>query len=131
MIVKIVKQKKIELNKNNIKLMLYIKYNMNKNINELFNDSTSDFFSANKVTISVEKRNGRKCITNVIGMADDLDLSKILSYLKKTYSCNGSIIKDATYGEVLSFTGDQKENIYNFFIDEEIYKKDDIIIKGI
>ena len=94
-------------------------------------DKENDLFGSSKVTISVEKRNGRKCITNVIGMAEDLDLSKILSYLKKTYSCNGSIIKDATYGEVLSFTGDQKENIYNFLIDEEIYKKDDIIIKGI
>ena len=111
---------------NNINITLYIII-MNNNPF----DKENDLFGSSKVTISVEKRNGRKCITNVIGMADDLDLSKILSYLKKTYSCNGSIIKDATYGEVLSFTGDQKENIYNFLIDEEIYKKDDIIIKGI
>lgn len=83
-----------------------------------------------KVTITVEKRNGKKCITNIIGMADDLDLKKILSYLKKTYNCNGSIIKDEQYGEVMSFTGDQKENIYNFLVNEEIYKKEDIIVKG-
>ena len=31
----------------------------------------------------------------------------------------------------MSFTGDQKENIYNFLVDEEIYKKEDIIIKGV
>lgn len=104
---------------------------MNKNINELFDKSIDDSFSSSKVTISVEKRNGRKCITNVIGMADDLDLNKILSYLKKTYNCNGSIIKNNEYGEVMAFTGDQKEYIYNFLIDEEIYKKDEIIIKGI
>jgi len=96
-----------------------------------FDDDNKDLFDNSKVTISVEKRNGKKCITNVIGMADDLDLPKILSYLKKTNNCNGSIIKDDKYGEVMSFSGDIKENIYNFLIKEEIYKKEDIIVKGI
>lgn len=83
-----------------------------------------------KVTISIEKRNGKKCITNVIGMAEDLDLKKILSYLKKKHNCNGSIIKDEKHGEVMLFSGDQKENIYNFLIKEDIYKAEDIIVKG-
>lgn len=96
------------------------------NINEFQND-----LFVEKVTIAVEKRNGKKCKTNVIGMADDLDLHKILSYLKKTYNCNGSIIKDEKHGEVMSFSGDQKENIYKFLIEEKIYNKEDIIIKGI
>ena len=100
--------------------------NMMLNNNEFQNALFSE-----KVTISVEKRNGKKCITNVIGMADDLDLPKILSYIKKTHNCNGSIIKNDTHGEVMSFSGDQKENIYNFLINEEIYKKEDIIVKGI
>ena len=46
-------------------------------------------------------------------MAHDLDLKKILSYLKKTYNCNGSIIKDEQFGEIITLTGDQKVNIYN------------------
>jgi translation initiation factor 1 len=97
---------------------------------DIFGDINKQLFSS-KVTISVEKRNGKKCITSVTGMANDLDLKKILSYLKKTYNCNGSIIKDEKNGEVMSFSGDQKENIYNFLIKEEIYKNEDIIIKGV
>lgn len=100
------------------------------NTGDIFNDIESSLFTE-KVTISVEKRNGKKCITNVIGMAEDLDLPRILSYLKKKHSCNGSIIKDETHGEIMSFSGDQKENIYNFLVNEEIYKKEDIIIKGV
>jgi len=103
---------------------------MNINSNDIFNGQ-NDLFENSKVTISVEKRNGKKCITNVIGMAEDLDLKKIMSYIKKTYSCNGSIIKDEKHGEVISFSGDQKENIFNFLVDEEIYKKEDIIVKGV
>ena len=63
-----------------------------------FDDEDGDGFSTNTVTISVNKRNGKKCITSVIGMAKDLDLKKILSYIKKTYSCNGSIINNEEYG---------------------------------
>ena len=99
-------------------------------INDIFNDIQADLFEE-KVTISVGKRNGKKCITNVIGMADDLDLKKILSYLKKKHNCNGSIIKHEKYGEVMTFSGDQKENVYNFLINEEICKREDIIVKGV
>ena len=94
-----------------------------------FDDDSS--FSKNIVTISVQKRNGRQCITSITGMAQDLDLKKIISYLKKKYNCNGSIIKDVQFGEVITLTGDQKENVYNFLIGEEINKKDEIIIKGV
>lgn len=100
------------------------------NTDDIFNDLESTLFT-DKVTIAVGKRNGKKCITNIIGMADDLDLKKILSYLKKTYNCNGSIVKDETHGEVISLTGDQKENVYNFLVEEKIYKKEDIIVKGV
>ena len=95
------------------------------------NFDDNDIFSKECVTISVQKRNGKKCITTITGLAEDLDLKKILSYFKKTYSCNGSIIKDETFGEVITLTGDQKENFYNFLIKEEINKKNEIIIKGI
>ena len=96
-----------------------------------FEEIDENPFETSKVTIVVDKRGGKKCITNVIGMADDLDLKKILSYIKKTHNCSGSIIKDEKHGEVMTFTGDQKENIYNFLIHEEIYKKEDIIVKGV
>lgn len=104
---------------------------MNNKVNDLndFNFETELF--ASKVTIIVKNRSGKKCITNVVGMDEELDLRKILSYLKKKYSCNGSIIKHEEHGEVMVFSGDQKENIYNFLVDEQIYKKDDIIIKGV
>jgi translation initiation factor 1 len=94
-------------------------------------DFDNELFSKNIVTISVQKRNGRQCITTISGLAKDLDLPKIISYLKKKYNCNGSIIKDEQFGEVITLTGDQKENIYNFLIGEEINKKDEIIVKGI
>jgi translation initiation factor 1 len=54
-----------------------------------------------------------------------------LSYIKKKYSCNGSIVNDEKYGKVMSFTGDQQKNIYDFLINENINKIDEIILKGV
>ena len=96
-----------------------------------FDEEDNDGFSTDSVTISVNKRNGKKCITSVIGLAKDLDLKKILSHIKKIHSCNGSIVNDEKYGEVMNFSGDQKKNIYDFLIKEEINRKDEITLKGI
>ena len=49
---------------------------------------------------------------------------------KKTYNCNGTILDDEKFGNVITLTGNQTDNVYNFFIAEEIYNKDNIIIKG-
>ena len=96
-----------------------------------FKFDNDEDFSTNNVTISVNNRNGKKCITSVTGLAKDLDLKKILAYIKKKYNCNGTIIDNEEYGEVITFTGDQKKNIYDFLIKEEINKKEDITLKGI
>jgi len=102
------------------------------NTNDFFSlDEADQYFTNSKVTINVQKRNGKKFITTITGMATDLDLKKIIKYIKKTHNCNGSIINDEKYGEIISLSGDQKENFYNFLISEEINKKEDIIVKGI
>ena len=95
-------------------------------MDNLFEDS----FSTSKVTLSVRQRNNRQFITIIEGIADDLDLDKILKHIKQTYNCNGNIIKDEKFGNIIKLTGNQRDNIYNFFINEEIYTKNNIIIKG-
>jgi translation initiation factor 1 len=101
------------------------------NSSDLFSlDEVQEFFTQSKVTIAMQKRNGRKCITTITGMADDLDLKMILSHIKKTHNCNGAIIKDEKYGEIITLSGDQRENFFNFLIQEQINKTEDIIVKG-
>ncbi len=79
------------------------------------------------VTIQTQQRNGKK---SVVGLTEDLDLKKILSHLKKTYQCNGFISKDSKLGEVITLTGDQRENVLKFLIEEQINRADEITIKG-
>ena len=84
-----------------------------------------------KVTIFVKKRNNRQSDTTISGLAIDLDLKKILSYMKKHFNCTGSIVSDPKFGEVICLTGNQKEQVFNFLVNEEICKKEKIIVRGV
>ena len=43
--------------------------------------------NAYKVHIRVQQRNGRKCITTVQGLKDDLDAKRICRAMKKNFQC--------------------------------------------
>jgi len=85
---------------------------------------------ATKIHVRVQQRNGRKCITTVQGLADDLDIKRILKALKKTFQCNGTVNADVEMGEILQVSGDQRSNIRSFFVDQEICHDDQIVIHG-
>jgi translation initiation factor 1 len=99
---------------------------------DLLAEREKDLFTSEKniVHIRIQQRNGRKCITLVQGIADDLDLRKILKYLKKVYSTNGSITTDPTYGEIIQLQGDQRKNVYDSLIEWQISPKQDIKVHG-
>jgi len=94
-------------------------------------ENKDDLLEDDKATIFLKKRNNRQSDTTIYGLAKDLDLKKMISYMRKHFNCSGSITNDPEFGEVICLTGDQKENVFNFLVNEEIYKKDKIIIKGI
>lgn len=95
-----------------------------------------DPFAANtgkdtsKVHVRVQQRNGRKCITTIQGLADDLDVLKITRALKKTFQCNGSVTQDPELGEIIQLSGDQRTNVRAFFVDQEVCHEDQIVIHG-
>ena len=49
------------------------------NTNDIFNNLEVGLFTE-KVTISVEKRNGKKCLTNIIG--NETQRNQIINYIK-------------------------------------------------
>jgi translation initiation factor 1 len=83
-----------------------------------------------KVHVRVQQRNGRKCITTVAGLADDLDIKRICKAFKKNFSCNGAVQKDEDDGEVIQLSGDQRTNVLEFLVDQEICHKDEVVLHG-
>lgn len=86
--------------------------------------------NAEKVHVRVQQRNNRKCITTVAGLADDLDVKRICKAFKKNFSCNGALQTDEEVGEVIQLSGDQRTNVMEFLVDQEICHKDEIVLHG-
>ena len=83
-----------------------------------------------KVHVRVQQRNGRKCITTVAGLADDLDIKRICKAFKKNFSCNGAVQKCEETGEVIQLSGDQRTNVKEFLVDQEICHSDAVVLHG-
>lgn len=98
---------------------------------DAFADAKDDSsIGGGKVHIRVQQRNGRKCLTTVQGLADDLDIKRILKAFKKNFSCNGALVKDEELGEIIQLSGDQRTNIREFLIDQEICADSQLVLHG-
>ncbi|CAM9637835.1 unnamed protein product [Chrysoparadoxa australica] len=95
-----------------------------------FADSQEETRDQSKIHVRVQQRSGRKCITTVAGLAEDLDVKRILKAFKKNFSCNGAIVKDAEVGEVIQLSGDQRTNINEFLVDQQICVAGQIVLHG-
>ncbi|KAJ2064892.1 Eukaryotic translation initiation factor eIF-1 [Coemansia sp. S146] len=96
-----------------------------------FNDTNEKSnIQDNIVHIRVQQRNGRKTITTIQGLAKELDLKKILKFMKKTYACNGTVVVDEEHGEIVQLQGDQRAMASTFLIEQKISKKQNVKVHG-
>ena len=86
--------------------------------------------TGNKVHIRVQQRNRRKCILTIQGLDDDLDLKKICKALRKNLQCNGAVVKDKEYGDIIQLQGDHRAVVQEFLVDQEIITKDQLVVHG-
>ena len=83
------------------------------------------------VHIRAQQRTTRKYYTIVEDMPEDIDLKKVANHLKKILKTSCSIKdnkKDG--GKVILLTGDFREEIKSFLIDQGIVKEDEVTVHG-
>jgi translation initiation factor 1 len=80
-----------------------------------------------KYHIRVQQRNGRKCITSIDGLEEDLDLKRICKAMREAFSCNGNVVmKSDEETGVIQLQGDQRENIKQWLLDQQIILKNEV-----
>ena len=84
----------------------------------------------NEIHIRVQQRNGRKSLTTVQGINPKVDLKKVVKGLKKEFCCNGTVVEDPNFGQVIQLQGDQRQNVQTFLIKEKLATKDNIKVRG-
>jgi translation initiation factor 1 len=82
------------------------------------------------VHIRIQSRNRRKCVLTVQGLDDDLDLKKICKYLRKNLQCNGAVVSDKEYGDIIQLQGDHRAVVKKFLVDNEICLENQVIVHG-
>jgi translation initiation factor 1 len=98
-----------------------------------FQNSLEHSFHKSKVHIRVQQRNGKKCITSIQGLDEDLDQKRICKHMRKVFNCNGNVIDDKEKGEVIQLQGDQRDNVRIFLLEQtviEAHEKDRIVVHG-
>ena len=98
-----------------------------------------DLKTVQKVHLRLQKRNNRKCWTIVEHIPTDLNLKKILKYMKKELSCNGHLKYEESKSDdpkdkgepVLVFQGDHRDTIKSFLIEKKICaSNNEIVVHG-
>lgn len=93
---------------------------------DLANNFTNTILNKPKLHIRIQKRNGKKCITTVEGFEEDLDVRRICKAMRKQFNCNGNVIKDEEDGEVMQLQGDQRQNVKEWLLDNEVFQKNEV-----
>lgn len=84
-----------------------------------------------KIHIRYKQRNGKKCKTIIEGLVFPLkDMLKILSRMKKTFSCGGDC-QTSDDNHIIILQGDKRENAKNYLVSVLKINKDNIYIHGI
>ena len=82
-----------------------------------------------RIHIRVQQRNGRKCVTTVQGLAEDLDLKKILKYVKRMFNTNATVVSHED-GDVIQLQGDKRNSIARFLTEFKIAQESQITVHG-
>lgn len=89
-----------------------------------------------EVHIRMQKRNGRKCITTLVGLnvtfnGRPVNFDTLNKHFKKVWGCNGIVVDDPESGKVIQLQGDQRDNLKAFLIAERLAKEKDLRVYGI
>ncbi|KAJ6233192.1 eukaryotic translation initiation factor eif1 [Anaeramoeba flamelloides] len=82
------------------------------------------------IHLRVKTRRGKKKITTIENLSSEFDLKMLIKVMRKKFCCSGSIVNDERLGEVIQLSGDQREAVAEFLIEEEITTKKGIKIHG-
>lgn len=87
------------------------------------------------VHIRIKQRSARKNITTVEGIEECFDFPKIASHLKHAFSCACTVIETVDKSTdhehtILQLSGDQREKVSRFLIEEGICEPANVKVHG-
>jgi translation initiation factor 1 len=75
-----------------------------------------DSLRQTKIHIWHKQQSKSRSTTTIEGLDDDLDLHKICKYMRKAFSCNGTVLDE----KVIHLQGDQRDAVCAWLVQEEV-----------
>ena len=120
-------------------LIIYLNHmeivNLDENVEQL---GTKELETSTDIHIRIQQRNKRKCWT-IVENLDKIDndekfLDRVAKKFRKKFNCSAAVKKadknPDNPSKIIQLTGDNRENIKQFLIDEKIVDKDCIKMHG-
>ena len=86
------------------------------------------------IDLRIQKRNNRQSLTLIEGldgfMLSNLELTRMLKSMKKTFSTNGALLKSPNKETIVQLQGDQRDKVRDFLIGESVCQSSQIKIHG-
>jgi translation initiation factor 1 len=89
-------------------------------------------FRNNKIHLRLQQQ-GRRNVTIIQDLDNDLDFHRICKDMRKKFNCNGNVVNDEKMGEIIQLQGDQRDNVKDWLIKNEIVTSrelDRIVVHG-
>ena len=84
-----------------------------------------------KINVKVQPRKKKKYWTIIEGLCfEDHDLKTMLRIMKKTFACNGTIIKDPEHGIIVQLQGNLSQDVKNLLMENYQIKDETIVLHG-
>jgi len=88
---------------------------------------------AQKIHIRIQQ-NGKRYITTIEGLDEDLDQKRIMKAMKKQFNCNGNLSESEQLGEIIQLQGDHRSDVIDWLVAQEILTKQEanerIVVHG-
>jgi len=97
----------------------------NNNLNDAFNSNFNNE-RTNKIHIRIQQKRKDKYLTIIQDLDDDLDFKRICNDMRRKFSCNGNVVNDKEFGEIIQLQGDQRTNVKEWLIQNEILTTKDL-----
>lgn len=73
----------------------------------------------NKIHFRLQQQ-GRRNLTIIQDLDDDLDFKRICKAMRKKFNCNGNVVEHEDFGMIIQLQGDQRDNVKDWLITNEI-----------
>ncbi len=97
-------------------------------------DSPFDDEDKQQIHIRVQQRKSKggkmKNITTVYGINSKYDMRRLMKVFRKEFACNGCVVNDDVYGEIIQLQGTHKDNVNKFLIMVGLATEKEITLHG-